>query len=136
LSGNLPPSTVCATALKTSRTIDDTTRTLEGLKQAQRSGATLTDKQRQQMTDLAAKLDRLKVRRDKETESLRGASEALRRHGVSLAGQTIASAIRRTEQYNQTLERERRQLALPRKRACSMTARKRSPARCAVPGWR
>ena len=46
---------------KTSRTIDDTTRTLEGLKQAQRSGATLTDKQRQQMTDLAAKLDRLKV---------------------------------------------------------------------------
>lgn len=98
---------------KTSRTIDDTTRTLEGLKQAQRSGATLTDKQRQQMTDLAAKLDRLKVRRDKETESLRGASEALRRHGVSLAGgsQTIASAIRRTEQYNQTLERERRQLA-------------------------
>lgn len=98
---------------KTTRTIDDTTRTLEGLKQAQRSGATLTDKQRQQMTDLAAKLDRLKVRRDKETESLRGASEALRRHGVSLAGssQTIASAIRRTEQYNQTLERERRQLA-------------------------
>lgn len=98
---------------KTSRTIDDTTRTLEELKQAQRSGATLTDKQRQQMTDLAAKLDRLKVRRDKETESLRGASEALRRHGVSLAGgsQTIASAIRRTEQYNQTLERERRQLA-------------------------
>lgn len=98
---------------KTSRTIDTTTRTLEGLKQAQRSGATLTDKQRQQMTDLAAKLDRLKVRRDKETESLRGASEALRRHGVSLAGgsQTIASAIRRTEQYNQTLERERRQLA-------------------------
>lgn len=98
---------------KTSRTIDDTTRTLEGLRQAQRSGATLTDKQRQQMTDLAAKLDRLKVRRDKETESLRGASEALRRHGVSLAGgsQTIASAIRRTEQYNQTLERERRQLA-------------------------
>ncbi|MDO7076114.1 phage tail tape measure protein [Klebsiella pneumoniae] len=98
---------------KTSRTIDDTTRTLEGLKQSQRSGATLTDKQRQQMTDLAAKLDRLKVRRDKETESLRGASEALRRHGVSLAGgsQTIASAIRRTEQYNQTLERERRQLA-------------------------
>ncbi|MCZ0886153.1 phage tail tape measure protein [Raoultella ornithinolytica] len=98
---------------KTSRTIDDTTRTLEGLRQALRSGATLTDKQRQQMTDLAAKLDRLKVRRDKETESLRGASEALRRHGVSLAGgsQTIASAIRRTEQYNQTLERERRQLA-------------------------
>jgi hypothetical protein len=71
-----PPSTVCATALKTSRTIDDTTRTLEGLKQAQRSGATLTDKQRQQMTDLAAKLDRLKVRRDKETESLRGARGA------------------------------------------------------------
>ncbi|HIC8942083.1 TPA: phage tail tape measure protein [Klebsiella aerogenes] len=98
---------------KTSRTIDDTTRTLEGLRQAQRSGATLTDKQRQQMTDLAAKLDRLKARRDKETESLRRASDALRRHGVSLAGgsQTIASAIRRTEQYNQTLERERRQLA-------------------------
>lgn len=98
---------------KTSRQIDDTSRTLEGLNQAQRSGATLTDKQQRQMTQLAAKLDRLKAKRDAEVNGLRLASEALRRHGVSLAGgsQTTESARRRVEQFNETLERERRQLA-------------------------
>ena len=35
------------------------------------------------------------------------------RHGITLSGsdRTIQSAIRRTEQYNQTLERERQMLA-------------------------
>lgn len=65
------------------------------------------------MTALAAKLDRLNASRSQETAKLQQASQALRAHGVSLAGgdRTIQSAIRRTEQYNQTLERERRQLA-------------------------
>ena len=98
---------------KTSRKIDDASRTLEGLNQAQREGTQLTDKQKAHMAALAAKLERLNSARTQEMVKLRAASQALRGHGVSLVGsdRTIQSAIRRTEQYNQTLERERRQLA-------------------------
>lgn len=98
---------------KTSRKIDDVSRTLEGLNQAQREGTQLTDKQKAHMAALAAKLERLNSARTQEMVKLRAASQALRGHGVSLVGsdRTIQSAIRRTEQYNQTLERERRQLA-------------------------
>ena len=98
---------------KTSRKIDDASRTLEGLNQAQREGTQLTDKQKTHMAALAAKLERLNSTRTQEMVKLRAASQALRSHGVSLVGsdRTIQSAIRRTEQYNQTLERERRQLA-------------------------
>lgn len=98
---------------KTSRKIDDASRTLEGLNQAQREGTQLTDKQKAHMAALAAKLERLNSARAQEMVKLRAASQALRSHGVSLVGsdRTIQSAIRRTEQYNRTLERERRQLA-------------------------
>jgi TP901 family phage tail tape measure protein len=98
---------------KTSRKIDDASRTLEGLNQTQREGTQLTDKQKAHMAALAAKLERLNSARTQEMVKLRAASQALRSHGVSLVGsdRTIQSAIRRTEQYNQTLERERRQLA-------------------------
>ncbi|WP_049849368.1 phage tail tape measure protein [Trabulsiella odontotermitis] len=98
---------------KTSTKINETSRTLEGLNKAQRDGTQLTDKQREHMSALAAKLERLNATRTKEMEKLRLAGNALRSHGVSLEGgnRTIESAIRRTEQYNQTLDRERRQLA-------------------------
>lgn len=98
---------------KTSRKIDDASRALEGLNQAQREGTQLTDKQKAHMAALAAKLERLNSARTQEMVKLRAASQALRSHGVSLVGsdRTIQSAIRRTEQYNQTLERERRQLS-------------------------
>ncbi|MFP9227897.1 hypothetical protein A0E43_04900 [Pectobacterium cacticida] len=98
---------------KNSRQIDETSRSLDGLNQAQRNGTVLTDKQREHMAALAAKMERLNATRDQEMIKLRAASQALRGHGVSLAGSsaTIQSAIRRTEQYTQTLERERRQLA-------------------------
>ncbi|WP_269975646.1 phage tail tape measure protein [Dickeya lacustris] len=98
---------------KTSRTIDETSRSLNALKQAQQSGTVLTDRQREHMAALAAKLERLNITRDQEMVKLRAVSQALRGHGVSLVGgnATIQSAIRRTEQYNQTLERERQQLA-------------------------
>lgn len=98
---------------KTSRKIDDASRTLAGLNKTQRKGTQLTDKQREHMAALAAKLERLNAARTQEMVKLRAASQALRGHGVSLVGsdRTIQSAIRRTEQYNQTLERQRRQLA-------------------------
>ncbi|UWS32098.1 phage tail tape measure protein [Erwinia pyrifoliae] len=98
---------------KTSRKIDEASRTLDGLNNAQREGTQLTDRQREHMAALASKLERLNATRTQEMVKLRAASQALRSHGVSLVGsdRTIQSAIRRTEQYNQTLERERRQLA-------------------------
>lgn len=98
---------------KTSRNIDDARRTLDGLSQAQQAGTRLTDKQREHMAQLAARLERLNATRTQEMVTLRAASQALKSHGVSLLGgnRTLESAIRRTEQYNQTLERERRQLA-------------------------
>ncbi|MCT2388632.1 phage tail tape measure protein [Erwinia pyrifoliae] len=98
---------------KTSRKIDEAARTLDGLNNAQREGTQLTDRQREHMAALASKLERLNTTRTQEMVKLRAASQALRSHGVSLVGsdRTIQSAIRRTEQYNQTLERERRQLA-------------------------
>ncbi|MBG6242235.1 MAG: phage tail tape measure protein [Candidatus Symbiopectobacterium sp. Dall1.0] len=98
---------------KTSRQIDEAGRSLDGLNKAQRNGTVLTDKQHEHMAALAAKMERLNVTRDAEIGKLRASAQALRGHGVSLTGSTatIQSAIRRTEQYNQTLERERRQLA-------------------------
>lgn len=98
---------------KTSQQLTTTQRAFDGLNKAQKTGTVLTDAQSERMTALAAKLDRLNASRSQETAKLQQASQALRAHGVSLAGgdRTIQSAIRRTEQYNQTLERERRQLA-------------------------
>ncbi|WP_410706930.1 phage tail tape measure protein [Citrobacter braakii] len=98
---------------KTSQQLTTTQRAFDGLNKAQKTGTVLTDAQRERMTALAAKLDRLNASRSQETAKLQQAAQALRAHGVSLAGgdRTIQSAIRRTEQYNQTLERERRQLA-------------------------
>lgn len=97
---------------KTSRKIDDASRALEGLNRAQREGAQLTEKQKAHMAALAAKLERLNSARTQEMVKLRAASQALRSHGVSLVGsdRTIQSAIRRTEQYNNQLERQRQAL--------------------------
>ncbi len=98
---------------KTAQQLTTTQRAFDGLNKAQKTSTVLTDAQRERMTALAAKLDRLNASRSQETAKLQQASQALRAHGVSLAGgdRTIQSAIRRTEQYNQALERERRQLA-------------------------
>lgn len=71
---------------KTSRKIDEASRTLEGLNQAQREGTQLTDKQKAHMAALAAKLERLNSARTQEMVKLRAASQALRSHGVSLVG--------------------------------------------------
>ncbi|MDQ9577952.1 phage tail tape measure protein, partial [Serratia marcescens] len=48
-----------------------------------------------------------------QTAKLREAAQAVRHHGVNLSAGSgaVQSAIRRTEQYNQQLERERQQLA-------------------------
>ncbi|HCM7226983.1 TPA: phage tail tape measure protein [Klebsiella aerogenes] len=98
---------------KSSRSIANARQTLDGLNRSQREGAQLTDKQRAHMASLAAKIDRLSAVQAKEIVRLKAASQALRTYGVSLVGgdRTIQSAIRRTEQYNQSLERQRQRLA-------------------------
>lgn len=98
---------------KTTEKIQKTQRELNGLRQSQQAGNAMTDKQREHIAQLAAKLDRLNEVRTREKEKLREASREMVKHGITLSGsdRTIQSAIRRTEQYNQTLERERQMLA-------------------------
>lgn len=98
---------------KTTEKIQKTQRELNGLRQSQQAGNAMTDKQREHITQLAAKLDRLNEVRTREKEKLREASREMVKHGITLSGsdRTIQSAIRRTEQYNHTLEHERQMLA-------------------------
>ncbi|EJB3380563.1 phage tail tape measure protein [Salmonella enterica] len=98
---------------RTTEKIQKTQRTLNGLRQSQQAGNAMTDKQREHIAQLAAKLDRLNEVRTREKEKLREASREMVRHGISLSGsdRTIQSAIRRTEQYTHTLDAERQMLA-------------------------
>ncbi|ECY1099144.1 phage tail tape measure protein [Salmonella enterica] len=98
---------------RTTEKIQKTQRTLNGLRQSQQAGNAMTDKQREYIAQLAAKLDRLNEVRTREKEKLREASREMVRHGITLSGsdRTIQSAIRRTEQYTHTLDAERQMLA-------------------------
>lgn len=98
---------------RTTEKIQKTQRELNGLRQSQQAGNAMTDKQREHIAQLAAKLDRLNEVRTREKEKLREASREMVKHGITLSGsdRTIQSAIRRTEQYNHTLETERQMLA-------------------------
>ncbi|EBN5996988.1 phage tail tape measure protein, partial [Salmonella enterica] len=98
---------------RTTEKIQKTQRTLNGLRQSQQAGNAMTDKQREHIAQLAAKLDRLNEVRTREKEKLREATREMVRHGITLSGsdRTIQSAIRRTEQYTHTLDAERQMLA-------------------------
>ncbi|HBR4853441.1 phage tail tape measure protein [Klebsiella sp. 1SOBk12mer] len=97
------------TALK----LRSTQRAFDGLNQKQREGGQLTEAQTARLETLRNKLSRLTDTYNKQTTQLRSAGQAVRQHGVNLnAGSgAVQSAIRRTEQYNQALERERQRLA-------------------------
>lgn len=98
---------------KTDRSISRARARFDGLSEAQRKNGTLTEKQQTLMSRLGERLDRLTAKRVTEVARLRESASALRQHGVMLSGSsaTISNAIRRTEQYNQSLVREKRQLA-------------------------
>ncbi|HHR0987288.1 TPA: phage tail tape measure protein [Klebsiella oxytoca] len=102
-----------AKANETAQNLKNTQRALDGLNQKQREGGQLTEAQSVRLETLRGKLSRLTDTYNKQTTQLQTASAAVRQHGVNLTSGSgaIQSAIRRTEQYNQTLERERRQLA-------------------------
>ncbi|UAT35598.1 phage tail tape measure protein [Escherichia fergusonii] len=88
-------------------------RQLNALNQLQRTGTVLSEKQQKLMQQLSTRLERLNESRTREIQKMRELSGELKRHGISLTGSdnTIQQAIRRTEQYNNQLERERQALA-------------------------
>ncbi|HIH5186955.1 TPA: phage tail tape measure protein [Citrobacter freundii] len=96
----------------TAQKLKSTQRAFDGLNQKQREGGQLTEAQTARLESLRTKLSRLTETYGRQTTQLRTAAQAVRQHGVNLTtgSGAIQSAIRRTEQYNQTLERERRQL--------------------------
>lgn len=97
----------------TAQKLRSTQRAFDGLNQKQREGGQLTEAQTTRLEALRNKLSRLTDTYNKQTTQLRSAGQAVRQHGVNLnAGSgAVQSAIRRTEQYNQALERERQHLA-------------------------
>lgn len=88
-------------------------RQLNALNQLQRTGTVLSEKQQKLMLQLSTRLERLNESRTREIQKMRELGGELKRHGISLTGSdnTIQQAIRRTEQYNNQLERERQALA-------------------------
>lgn len=97
----------------TAQKLRSTQRAFDGLNQKQREGGQLTEAQTARLETLRNKLSRLTDTYNKQTTQLRSAGQAVRQHGVNLnAGSgAVQSAIRRTEQYSQALERERQRLA-------------------------
>ncbi|ENH27021.1 phage tail tape measure protein, TP901 family, core region [Escherichia coli P0302308.13] len=88
-------------------------RQLNALNQLQRTGTVLSEKQQKLMQQLSTRLERLNESRTREIQKMRELGGELKRHGISLTGSDnpIQQAIRRTEQYNNQLERERQALA-------------------------
>ncbi|EKT5611306.1 phage tail tape measure protein [Escherichia coli] len=88
-------------------------RQLNALNRLQRTGTVLSEKQQKLMQQLSTRLERLNESRTREIQKMRELGGELKRHGISLTGSdnTIQQAIRRTEQYNNQLERERQALA-------------------------
>ncbi|MCY3511299.1 phage tail tape measure protein [Klebsiella michiganensis] len=97
------------TALK----LRNTQRAFDGLNQKQRESGQLTEAQTTRLETLRNKLSRLTDTYNKQTTQLRAAGQAVRQHGVNLTAGSgaVQSAIRRTEQYALSLERERQRLA-------------------------
>ena len=97
----------------TAQKLRSTQRAFDGLNQKQREGGQLTEAQAARLETLRNKLSRLTDTYNKQTTQLRSTGQAVRQHGVNLAAgsSAVQSAIRRTEQYSQALERERQHLA-------------------------
>ncbi|WMO85057.1 phage tail tape measure protein [Escherichia coli] len=97
----------------TAQKLRNTQRAFDGLNQKQREGGQLTEAQTARLETLRGKLSRLTDTYNKQTTQLRAAGQAVRQHGVNLTSGNgaVQSAIRRTEQYSQVLERERQRLA-------------------------
>lgn len=115
------------TALK----LRNTQRAFDGLNQKQREGRQLTEAQTARLETLRNKLSRLTDTYNKQTTQLHAAGQAVRQHGVNLTAGSgaVQSAIRRTEQYALSLERERQRLAAVTRAQASYEKAKETGAR-------
>lgn len=97
----------------TAQKLSQAQRAFDGLNQKQREGGQLTEAQSAHLERLRERISRLNQSYSQQTAQLRQAGQAVRQHGVNLTSGsgTVQSAIRRTEQYTRSLERERQQLA-------------------------
>lgn len=115
----------------TAQKLRSTQRAFDGLNQKQREGGQLTEAQAARLETLRNKLSRLTDTYNKQTTQLRSAGQAVRQHGVNLTAGSgaVQSAIRRTEQYGQALERERQRLAAVTRAQASYEKAKETGAR-------
>lgn len=97
----------------TAQKLSQAQRAFNGLNQKQREGGQLTEAQSAHLERLRERISRLNQTYSQQTAQLRQAGQAVRQHGVNLTtgSGAVQSAIRRTEQYARSLERERQQLA-------------------------
>lgn len=97
----------------TAQKLNQAQRAFDGLNQKQREGGQLTEAQSAHLERLRERISRLNQTYSQQTAQLRQAGQAVRQHGVNLTtgSGAVQSAIRRTEQYTRSLERERQQLA-------------------------
>ncbi|MFC3393632.1 phage tail tape measure protein [Brenneria rubrifaciens] len=97
----------------TAQKLNRAQREAAGLSQRLNETGTLSEAQRAKLDGLRTKITKLTTAYSAQTAKLREGVQALRQHGITLTSGSgaIQSAIRRTEQYSQSLERERRQLA-------------------------
>lgn len=115
----------------TAQKLRSTQRAFDGLNQKQREGGQLTEAQTARLETLRGKLSRLTDTYNKQTTQLRSAGQAVRQHGVNLTAGSgaVQSAIRRTEQYALSLERERQRLAAVTRAQASYEKAKETGAR-------
>lgn len=97
----------------TENSLNDARARLQRLQEAQRSGTVLTDQQQEAMRALTAKIERLNTVYSLHQSRLREAGRELESHGIRADGsnRAVEEAIRRTQEYNEQLERQRAHLA-------------------------
>ncbi|HAI2086830.1 TPA: phage tail tape measure protein, partial [Escherichia coli] len=97
----------------TENSLNEARARLQRLQEAQRTGTTLTEKQQEAIRSLTAKIDRLNTVYSLHKSRLSEAGRELEAHGIRADGsnRAVEEAIRRTQEYNDQLERQRGQLA-------------------------
>lgn len=111
---------------------------LAGLRKAEQDGNTLSEKQRETLAALSARQAPEQAAHAR-TRKTSGGGREMRKHGILLSGssRTIESAVRRTQQYNEQLERERQALARVTQAQNRYEAAKAQAENCATQGlWR
>ncbi|HAM3824641.1 phage tail tape measure protein [Escherichia coli] len=97
----------------TENSLNEARARLQRLQEAQHTGTTLTEKQQEAIRSLTVKIDRLNTVYSLHKSRLSEASRELESHGIRADGsnRAVERAIRRTQEYNDQLERQRGQLA-------------------------